>query len=215
MLELEEFCKAHEHTIAALGAISTFLAVIVSLVLAFASRRASRTQVNACALICSIDHPTLDRKNRPKYVRVDVRNTGIMPVMIPFSFFYWRMPFRRSMWIAIPLDFSQTDKWVRQKTYPVEIKPRASESFFVSVISRLRCNFRDDIFAGANFLDRCRFYFLSARLVTDDGKIFNVKMGRTLRKELRALLGNTVQARNIGTSQPPPANEALPPPADE
>jgi hypothetical protein len=45
--EIEEFFKAHEHTMAALEALSTFAAVVVALVLSLVSQRANRTRIKA------------------------------------------------------------------------------------------------------------------------------------------------------------------------
>lgn len=110
----------------------------------------------------------------------NITNTGIMPLSIPFAFFHWRAPFKRGTWFITPHDYSASDEWVPQKKYPVEIKPRRCETF--------RDQF-GEIFAAANFFDRCRYYFFKAIVITDDGKIFKVAINRRLRKELRELLG--------------------------
>jgi hypothetical protein len=100
--ELEEFFKAHQHTVAALEAVSTFAVVVVSLVLAFVSQKASRTRVNARASISIMLHSTLEGKEKPTYVTVFVRNVGIMPAMIPLAFFNWTVPFSRNGWNVMP-----------------------------------------------------------------------------------------------------------------
>jgi hypothetical protein len=84
---LEQLSAANQHSIAALGAISTFAAVVVSLVLASIAQRSSRTRINARAAVSVILHSTLEGKPKPKYVTVAITNVGLMPVMIPFSFF--------------------------------------------------------------------------------------------------------------------------------
>src|SRR5271165_3288159 len=165
---LEEFLKAHQYTTTALGVVATFCAVLVSLGLALASQRANRTRAMAFASIRVIRHSSLEGKPKPTYVTVYIRDVGIMPVMIPFSFFNWRLPFSRNGWVVNPWDYSQGDDWVPQKQYPFEIRPRGSEIFFLGEINV----FRDQmcrISAGLNFIDRLRFHFLQARLVTDDG----------------------------------------------
>jgi hypothetical protein len=184
--ELEEFFKAHEHTVAAVEAISTFGAVVVSLALALAAQRANRTRVKARARIGVMLHSTLEGKAKPTYVTIFVRNAGIMPVMIPFAFFHWKVPFSHSGWTLNPWDYSQGDEWVPQKRYPVEIKPRSSESFFLAEISVFRSELHK-IFVGANLFERCRLRLLRARIITDDDMIFNVKLEPSLRKELRSL----------------------------
>jgi hypothetical protein len=89
---LEQFSEANQHTIAALGAISTFSAVVVSLVLASIAQRSSRTRINARTAVSVILHSTLEGKPKPKYVTVAITNVGLMPVMIPLSFFHWKVP---------------------------------------------------------------------------------------------------------------------------
>lgn len=42
MFAIEEFFKAHEHTVAAVEAVSTFLTVVASLALSLASQRANK-----------------------------------------------------------------------------------------------------------------------------------------------------------------------------
>jgi hypothetical protein len=184
--DLEEFFGAHRHTIAALEAISTFAVVVVSLGLALLAQRANRTRLKASASLSVIMHSTLEGKEKPTYVTAYVRNVGIMPVMIPLAFFHWRVPFGRGGWTVTPWDYSQGDEWVPQKRYPIEIKPRNSETFFLAEISVFRSTMRE-VFKGANLFERYRFRFLRARVVTDDNKIFDVKLCRTLRKELREL----------------------------
>ncbi len=185
--ELEEFLKAHQYTTTALGVVGTFSAVLVALVLALVSQRANRTRVKASASIRVIMHSTLEGKATPTYVTVYVRNAGVMPVMIPFWFFHWRAPFsRRGRWNVNPWDYSQGDEWVPQKRYPFEIKPRCSEIFFLGEISVFRSEMRR-VFAEANYFKRLCFHFLRARVETDDGKMFNVRLDRSLRKELQTL----------------------------
>lgn len=184
---LEEFFQKHEHTVAALEAVSTFAVVVISLALALISQRTNRTRVKAYASINKIVHSTLEGKEHPRYVTATIRNIGIMPVSIPLSFFHWIVPFKRGGWSVIPLDYSQSDEWVQQKKYPTEITPRASQTFFLTEIGMFREMFRD-IFAEAGIFQRWQFYFFRARVITDDGKMFNVDIAANLRKELRALL---------------------------
>ena len=57
---LEQIFGANQHTIAALEAISTFAAVVVSLILALLAQRSSRTRINARAAVSVILHSTLE-----------------------------------------------------------------------------------------------------------------------------------------------------------
>jgi hypothetical protein len=190
---LEEFVKNHEHTVAAIEAISTFAAVVVSLWLALASQRANKTRLKASVSTIIITHSTLKGKNKPTYVVANITNTGIMPLSIPFAFYHWHAPFKRGTWFIAPHDYSASDEWVPQKKYPVEIKPRSSETFFLSGKSMFCDQFRK-IFVTADFFDRCRFYFFKAMVITDDGKTFKVNMDYRLRKELRELLREAKKA---------------------
>lgn len=181
--ELEQFFNAHQHTVAALEAGSTFAAVLVALVLSLVSQRANRTRIKASAASTIIMHETIQAPDYPGYVTVDITNNGILPVMIPLAFFHWRVPFKRGVWLVTPMDYSQGDPWVPQKRYPVEIAARSSQVFYLSGIETFRAECRAK-FVGDNFLDRCLFRFLRARVRTDDGKLFNVKIDRSLRKEI-------------------------------
>jgi hypothetical protein len=115
------------------------------------------------------------------------KNVGVLPALIPFSFFHWKAPFRGGAWPVNPWDYSQGDEWVSQKRYPVELKARASETFFLAEINVFQSELRK-VFAGAGLFDWLRFLFLKARVVTDDGKIFDVKLDRAVRKEIRSTL---------------------------
>jgi hypothetical protein len=106
--------------------------------------------------------------------------------MIPLSFFHWRVPFSSSGWNVVPWDYAQHDQWVPQQRYPVEIKPRSSATFFLSEIGPFRESMRN-IFRSTNYFERCRLHFLSARVVTDDGKMFNVKLDTSLSRKLRTI----------------------------
>jgi hypothetical protein len=184
--ELEDFFKAHEHTVAALEAVSTLAVVVVSVTLALLAQRANRTKIKAFVSMSVMLHSTLEGKPKPTYVTVFIRNVGVMPVMIPFSFFHWKAPFKAGGWTVNPWDYSAGDEWVPQKRYPIEIKPRSSETFFLAEKSVFRSTMLE-MLSGANFIDRCRFRFLRARVVTDDNKLFDVKTDCTLHKELRLL----------------------------
>ena len=184
---IEEFFKSHAHTLAALEAVSTFLAVVISLGLSISAQRANRTRIRAQAGIIVVLHSSLQGMPAPTYVTVDITNVGILPVSIPLSFFLWKVPLNRGAWVVHPLDFTMTDEWVQQKQYPVEIKPRSSKTFTLQTADMFRDTWRKN-FAEASFLQRCQFRFLMAEVITDEGRAFKVKMSRSLRSQLRALI---------------------------
>ncbi|MGJ4895453.1 hypothetical protein ACQR2B_10685 [Bradyrhizobium oligotrophicum] len=182
-MNIEEFLKAHQYTIAALGVLGTFSAVLVALFSSIAAMRTSRTRISARASINVIHHSSLEGKERPKYLVVSIRNLGAMPVHIPMGFFHWKLPLQRGVYEVLPLDYSAADEWIAQKRYPVEIRARGSEIFFLSPISV----FQEDAlktFIGTSVWSRFRYRFLSAMVFTDEGRTFNVKLESSLRKEM-------------------------------
>jgi hypothetical protein len=107
-------------------------------------------------------------------------------VQIPFAFFGWRLPFSRDGWTVNPWDYSASDEWVPQKKYPFEVKLRGSEIFFIAEKSVFQTAMVE-IFKSLDWSQRLRARWLHAVAITDDGKIFRVKLDQTIRKELRAL----------------------------
>jgi hypothetical protein len=128
---LDDFLGRYPHIVSALEAFSTFAAVLVSLTLALIAQRSNRTQIKAFASIGIILHSTLEGKPTPTYLTAEITNMGIMPIQIPLSFFHWKVPFKRGAWLVNPLDYTQTDEWIPQKKYPVEIRPRGSVTFYL------------------------------------------------------------------------------------
>ena len=189
----EEFFKAHQFTIAALGVIGTFLAVVVALFNSVAALRVSRTRISARVSINAIHHKSLEGRERPKYLTVRVSNLGTMPVNIPLGFFHWKLPFQGGVFTVVPHDYSAGDQWVTQKKYPAEIKARGTEIFFLSSIGMFHDTARQHLI-GKSVWSRSRSRFLSAFVMTDDGKTFNVESERPLRKELAHLRKQERQA---------------------
>lgn len=186
LMDLEAFFTAHEHTVSAVEAASTFAAVVLALALSFISQRANRTRVKARASVTQIVGGAI----YPTYVSVDITNVGLFAVTVPMAFFYWRIPFKRDWWLVQPLDYTQSDPWVRRNSYPVEIRPRSSQTFVLSDIAEFHSMLRDD-FIGQTWLDRCRFAFLRATVRTDDGRLFKVQLDQSLRKEIEQIRHHT------------------------
>jgi len=184
-LNPEEFFKAHQFTIAALGVIGTFLAVVIALFSSVAALRVSRTRISARVSINAVHHKSLEGRERPKYLTVRISNLGTMPVHIPLGFFRWKLPFRGGVFTVVPHDYSG-DQLVAQKKYPVEIKVRGTETFFLSSMAVFHDTARQH-FIGKSTWSRFRSRFLSAFVMMDDGKTFNVEVERPLRKELAHL----------------------------
>jgi hypothetical protein len=115
-MSLEHFLEAHQHTTAALEAVSTFAAVVISLVLALLAYRSSRTRIRAWVQVQFIFHPTLDGRSKPEYVTVTITNIGVMPASIPVSFFAWKVPFYSDYLQVLPWDYAQHDRWVSKRS---------------------------------------------------------------------------------------------------
>jgi hypothetical protein len=116
-----------------------------------------------------IVHQLVDKKNRPSYLTASVSNKGIVPVRISFSFFHWRMPFRRGTWMANPHDaYGGHDQWVPRQRYPVEIPPKASHSFFVSDKQTFHSVLKE-MTSGPRAIPKWALRFMRVVIVTDDG----------------------------------------------
>jgi hypothetical protein len=76
---IEEFLKAHQYTIAAFVAASTFAAVVVSLGLAYSARRADRTKLKATADLWYLLKDPIDPKTAPRLLKVVITNYGRFP----------------------------------------------------------------------------------------------------------------------------------------
>jgi hypothetical protein len=177
---IETFFTAHQHTIAALAAISTFAAVVASLVVTYISQKASRTRVTATVAIHIIVDSTIQREQYPEYVMVSVTNIGIMSAALPFAFFCWKVPFARDWMLIYPLDFDG-DKWIQKRRYPIEISPRRSTSICLSEIKMFRENL--DKIINTHYFGWLRMRWLRAYVFTEDGHKFRVKLDRSIRKE--------------------------------
>jgi hypothetical protein len=103
LADLATFLGRHEHTVAAVEAFSTLAAVIVSLALALLARRANYPRLPARMQKSVVAHPTL-APNYPSYITINITNTGILPLRVPLSFFYFRVPLRRMNWYPYPAE---------------------------------------------------------------------------------------------------------------
>jgi hypothetical protein len=126
---LEHFLDHYPHIIAAVEAISTFGAVVVSLSLAFAARRSHNTRLRARVQRTTVTSSALSRFPVYVYVSVSITNTGILPLRFSPSFLQLKVPFRRTTWMIRVLEDLQTDLLIPQKTFPVEIVPARPRLF--------------------------------------------------------------------------------------
>lgn len=179
----------YSHLVSAIESISTLLAVIVSLTFAVAAKRANNTRLKAWVEIERVHHSTIDPTNRPVYLTAMVRNIGIMPLRLPFAFFSWKLPvLKNAIWTANPLDAYSGDRWIPQKTYPVEILPRTTQRLFISDMATFSREFPFlDIVQRYGFLGRILCPSIKAIIYTDDGSRCKAKIGNSVRREMRRL----------------------------
>jgi hypothetical protein len=176
---IEDFFKAHQHTIAAIGAVSTFAAVVTSLWLARRATRADRTRLKARADLVLIFHAPIDGKSVPKFLKVRITNIGRFPLHIPSVFFYWKVPFKREFMEVPPLDLTGSPL-IPPQHYPSVISPRASVGFTIWDVDTFKREVKR--MRGADTLaDRLRFRFIRAFVHTDDGETFKVKLSPEVR----------------------------------
>jgi len=192
---LEHFLGHYPHVVAGLEAVSTFAAVVVSLSLAALARRANQTKLRARLYVAQLLQQGTDPKNAPEYIALSITNTGILPLRIPFAFFYWKIPFRQSLSLITPLDYFQgADPHLPSRPYPIEIHPRTSQTMYLRTVRVARENFKE-MRQGKNRAMRFLSGFMKAKVVTEDGRTFNVKLAKNIRREIKAA--------RTGKSQPP------------
>jgi hypothetical protein len=172
--------KAHQHTIAAIAAAGTVGAVVTSLWLAWSARRADRTRLRAFANLMIVALTGIDPKAARELLVVGITNQGKWPLRIPTTFFYWKVPFKRTRMVIMPLDMTGS-ALIDKKSYPVEVAPRASENFFICDLASFKETVKS--MRGADtFADRLRLRFIRAFVETDDGETFRVKLSPGVRQ---------------------------------
>jgi hypothetical protein len=178
---IEELCKRHEHTIAALEAVSTFSAVVVSLWLASRSSQTRLTAYITKQII--IDATTTDR---PEYLVAIITNTGVMTLYIPLSFLLWTRPYRKKAgWMLnFPLDYFGTDKAIQQRQYPVKLEPKATHQVMISDIVTFRQVMQECLLSQTR-IGRFIFRFVRTTVQTTDGRMFRAKISKEIRQELQ------------------------------
>ena len=180
---IEAFCTSYEHTIDAVGAISTLLAVVVSLFLAHRATISDNTKLVATLQISTVLHPAINP--HPRFFVVSVTNTGKHPIQIPFDFFRWNVPLRRRQWVILPIDSTGIAGVIPEKTYPFEIKPRSRETFYMSEAGAFVDQMKG-IKKEQGRLSHLLFFLKTASVRTTDGMTFRPKGDRTIAIEAAA-----------------------------
>jgi len=174
---MEHFFQSYQSTIAALGAVSTFAAVVIALCLAISSIGANRSKLKARATITSLVQPGL-AGSVPTFVTAEIVNTGALPLRLGLSFFRLRLPFQRGATMFLPQD-SFSGQPMPKRQYPVVVQPNTSVSLFI--------NGRDefiqsliDMKVELNWFGRVRFRWFRLCVLTDDGRWFRVRIDSIL-----------------------------------
>ena len=183
---IDDFLGQYAHIVSAIGAISTFAAVVVSLMIALWAQRANRTNLVASIYVADLILEGVAVTKPPQYITVSITNIGTMPLRIPFMFLSCRLPFQwRTAFALSPLDFFKGDPYIRQRSYPAEIPPRANECFYVGTPDLQK---KEAIEIWKKYWWRFYFFrwFVRFRVETEDGYRFQVKMSKEVRRLMAA-----------------------------
>lgn len=186
-MSIEEFSTQYEKTIQLVIAICTFLAVVISLVASISAKKAHRANIK-----CYLNKVFLfggGISEKPEYMNLSVTNIGLNACRIPFSFFYWKLPFYSNLLLLHPKDGFPGDKYIQKKTYPHTVEPNHSETFFLSDLMVLKKEFRriylDYKKQWYGRLFPALFGYIKAYVVTDDGMRFRVGMSKEIKKYIK------------------------------
>lgn len=199
---VEGFFKAYQYTFEALGAIGTLLAVIISLFFGYRSLKTGETNISASVYVSTLvtKEPNESKQTaKGTYITVSITNQGIFPVRIPFYFFAYNSLIRQKGFgyaVVNPLDGFNVDPYIPKKIYPFIIEPKRNETFFAGNESELITNIVDSFYKSKNNLTKLSIkryiplllyiYFIRIKIRTEDGKLFNAKIDKKLRKEILA-----------------------------
>jgi hypothetical protein len=184
---LEEFSKAHEHSIAALGAIGTMLAafatvaaVIVSLYLARRSETVRLRVVLGIGL--STEAPS------SQYVTLRIDNMGVRGASLQPQFFEWRIPFR-------PIQQPETMINVVNSAYLInpnkpDIGPTVTNITVVEKDDFFRHFHRQLPFIGhkVRWFRKARLRRLGAVIYINGERQFKVKFARVIADEISSIV---------------------------
>ena len=181
---IQTFCLTNKDTIAALGTVGTFAAVITSLVLA---RRADATRVSARAYIGLVPTPGIGKSTLRPYLMLKVRNLGVMTATLPWTFRSFRPPFGAKQLPALPVDGHDGDPLVVRKTYPIQLPPRTSAEFMICAMKAFEFTCWNNIGeCRRSTLNRIRMRLLGFIVTTDDGRQIRASVDPVLRREMDA-----------------------------
>jgi len=179
----ENLLSRYPHIVAAIESLSTFAAVITSLVLAGMAQRSNRTKLEADGFIGEVHSEAVDPKTHPRYLVVSITNTGLLPLRIPYGFFYFKIPLRRALSGVLPLDSTGAERYLPRRTYPVPLASRTTEPFYITTEERLYAEF-EKLWKIEPKWRKPLFRFMGGLVVTDDGRRFKVTLTRDIQQKI-------------------------------
>lgn len=179
---MEQFFKDYEYTIAAISAVATVLAVVISLWVTLLNGNAHRTRLRADASIRMIVVREIDQAQWPYYLVVSVTNVGLMRAKLDMNFMNWRAPYGKRHFMVVPHD-TRGDLYVPPKQYPLTIEPNESVTVFVSTLAQFDTLF-EDRFVGTG-LKKFLAKFMTAHVWTVDGRRFPIKLDAGVKKKIQ------------------------------
>ena len=131
----------------------------------------------------------------PTCVAVRLTNVGNVPIRLHWTFFFWRVPFGKSEWLAHPMD-ENGDEHIAAHQYPFALLPNTSDTLFLHQIGRFERHALR-ILSRGKLPPALAARWLWAYVRTDDGSLFHASLDSTLRKRIRtiAAAGESANAR--------------------
>ena len=180
----ESFADRHQHGIAALGAFGTVAAVIVALWTSQQARRATRPKLKARVTVMQIFYAGIDLEAIPTYVALQLTNIGSVPIRFHSTCFSWRLPYRRSAWMAQPVD-ERGDQHVDVHPYPFTLHPNTSNTMLLTEIGIFDAEAMPRIIRQGKLPRWLVVRWLRAVVYTDDGSLFRARLDSTIREHIR------------------------------
>lgn len=179
---IEQFFENYEHTISAIGAFLTFLAVVISLWVTALNSHAHRTRVKAAASIRLILVREIPKEEWPHYFVIKVTNVGIMRAKLDSNCLHWKVPFGKQAMMIIPYD-TRGDQYAPAKVYPLIVEPNESVMIYATTLSQYEAMFQEKFIGTGISKFLASFMYLS--LMTVDGRKFRVKMDNEVKSHIK------------------------------
>ena len=159
------------------------MAVVTSLLIAWAGARSNRTKLKAFIDIVVVVGNDIAADHRPRYLSITVVNTGNLPLRLEFGFFAWKAAFDREYASVNPLDYYGIDRFYPKVEYPREIAARASHRICLSDYETFAKEIRTAV-KRLKWARRLRFRHQRGFVWTSDGRRFSVQISSSVRREL-------------------------------